>query len=177
MIGLKFYLANHLINQIPSFRIRHWYYRHILRYKIGRDSSIHMGTFVTGHFITIGDNVVVNRNCYLDGRIGIEIKNNVSISPEVYIVSLEHDPDSSAFTTRGGQVVIEDYVWVGVRAILTPGVVLGEGVVVGAGAVVSKSINPYRIAVGVPAREIRDRSRNLEYKCCYFPWFDSDVQR
>ena len=176
-IALKWYLANHLINRIPSFRIRHWYYRRVLGYRIGLDSSIHMGTFVTGYFITLGDNVVVNRNCYLDGRIGIEVKNNVSISPEVYIVSMEHDPDSPVFATRGAKVVIEDNVWIGVRAIIGPGVTLGEGAVVGAGAVVTKSINPYRVAVGVPAREIRDRNRNLNYKCRYFPWFDTDVQR
>jgi acetyltransferase-like isoleucine patch superfamily enzyme len=175
--GLKFYLANHLISNIPSFRVRHWYYRHVLRYSIGQDSSIHMGTFVTGDFVTIGDNVVVNRNCYLDGRIGLEIGDNVSISPEVYIASMEHDPDSPSFATRGGKVVIESNVWIGARALITPGVTLGEGSVIGAGAVVTKSINPYRIAVGVPARELRDRNRAIHYKCRYSPWFDTDVQR
>lgn len=176
-IALRLYLANHLINRLPSFRLRHWYYRRVLHYRIGHESSIHMGTFVTGNFITIGDNVVINRNCYLDGRIGVEIKNNVSISPDVYIVSMEHDPDSPAFATRGAKVVIENNVWIGVRAILSPGVTIGEGAVIGAGAVVTRNINPYRIAVGVPAREIRDRNRNIQYKCRYFPWFDTDVQR
>lgn len=175
--ALRLYLANHLIAEIPSFRLRHWYYRNILHYKIGRDSSVHMGTFVTGDHITIGDNVVINRRCYLDGRIGIEIKNNVSISPEVYIVSMEHDPNSPVFATRGEKVVIEDNVWIGTRAIIAPGVIIGEGAVIGAGAVVTKSISPYRIAVGVPAREIKDRSRNIQYRCRYFPWFDTDVQR
>jgi acetyltransferase-like isoleucine patch superfamily enzyme len=176
-MGVKFYLANHLISNIPSFRVRHWYYRHILHYKIGRDSSIHMGAFVTGDFITIGDNVVVNRKCYLDGRIGIEIKDNVSISPEVYIVSMEHDPDAPSFATRGSKVIIESNVWVGARAIITPGVILGEGAVIGAGAVVTKNIHSYRIAVGTPAGEIRDRNRDIEYHCRYFPWFDTDIQR
>ncbi len=171
------YLANHWINQIPSFRVRHWYYRHVLHYSIGRDSSIHMGTFVTGDSITIGDNVVINRNCYLDGRIGLEIWNNVNVSPEVYIISMEHDPDSPTFATRGGPVVIEDNVWVGARAIITPGVTLGEGAVIGAGAVVVHSVAPYRIAVGVPAREIRHRCRSLNYRSRYFPWFDTDIQR
>jgi acetyltransferase-like isoleucine patch superfamily enzyme len=171
------YLGNHWINQIPSFRVRHWYYRHVLHYSIGRESSIHMGTFVTGDLISIGDNVVINRHCYLDGRVGLEIRNNVNISPEVYIVSMEHDPDSPTFATRGGLVVIEDNVWVGARAMITPGVTLGEGAVIGAGAVVVRSVAPYRIAVGVPAREIRDRCRCLIYRSRYFPWFDTDVQR
>lgn len=175
--GLKLYVANHVVSHIPSFRLRHWYYRSVLGYVLGRDSSIHMGAFVTGDFITIGDNVVINRNCYLDGRFGVEIGNNVSISPEVYIVSMDHDPDSPSFATRGKKVVIKDNVWVGARAIINLGVTLGEGAVIGAGAVVTRSINPYRIAVGVPAREIRDRNREINYKCRYFPWFDTDVQR
>ena len=175
--ALKLYLANHVVAHVPSFRIRHWYYRHVLGYPIGRDSSIHMDVFVTGDAISLGDNVVINRRCYLDGRVGIDIRNNVSISPEVSIVSLEHDPDSPAFATRGGTVVIEDRVWIGTRALISPGVRLGEGAVIGAGAVVTRDINPYRIAVGVPAREIRDRNRALDYACRYFPWFDTDVQR
>lgn len=177
LTGLKFYLANNFVNHVPSFRFRHWYYRRVLHYKIGCDSSIHMGTFVTGDFIAIGNNVVINRNCYLDGRIGLEIGNNISISPEVYIVSMEHDPDSPVFATRGERVIIEDNVWVGARAIITPGIRIGEGAVIGTGAVVTKNINPYRIAVGVPARELRDRIHQIEYKCRYFPWFDTDIQR
>jgi len=148
-----------------------------MKYKIGNDSSIHMGTFVTGSFITIGDNVVINRSVYLDGRIGITCKNNISISPEVYILSLEHDPNDPMFATRGGEVVIEDNVWVGARAIILPGIHLGEGSVIGAGAVVTHDVEPYKIVAGNPARPIGDRSKKIEYRASYFPWFDSDVQR
>jgi acetyltransferase-like isoleucine patch superfamily enzyme len=173
--GIRFYLANHFVNKIPSFNIRHWYYRHIMRYKIGKDSSIHMGVFVTGTSISIGENVVINRHCRLDGRVGIEIKDNVGISPEVYIISLEHNPDDPFFATRGKKVVIESNAWIATRAMILPGVTIGEGAVVGAGAVVTKDINPYRIAVGVPAREIRDRNRNITYRLRYRSWFDTDI--
>ena len=136
-----------------------------------------MDVFFTGDAITIGDNVVINRRCYLDGRNGIEIHDNISISPEVYVVSMEHNPDSPTFAVTGGKVVIEDNVWIGARVIVRPGVTIKEGAVIGTGAVVTKDINEYRIAVGVPAREIRDRNRSLEYRCVYFPWFDTDIQR
>lgn len=177
LIAARFYIANHLVAHVPSFRIRHWYYRRVCKYALGRDSSIHMDAFVTGDYIAIGDNVVINRRCYLDGRIGVKIGNNVNVSPEVYMVSMEHDPDSPEFATRGAPIVVQDYAWIGARAIIGPGVTLGEGCVIGAGAVVTRSVAPYRIAVGVPAKEIRDRNRHLSYASRYFPWFDTDVQR
>jgi len=177
LIGLSFYLANNIVTNIPSFRIRHWYYKHILRYSIGNDSSIHMGVFVTGLNIKIGDNSVINRHVYLDGRIGITIKDNVSISPEVYIVSMEHDYNDPNFKTTGKSVLIEDHVWIGVRAMILPGVTIGEGAVVGAGSVVTRSVEPYQVVAGVPARRIGERLRQISYRHRYFPWFDSDIQR
>jgi len=175
--GLKFYIATNWVANWPSFRLRHWYYKSILHYPIGKDSSLHMGLFVTGQNIEIGDNVVINRRTYLDGRIGIKIKNNVSISPEVYILSLEHDPNDPMFATRGGVVTIEDNVWIGSRAMILPGVCIGEGAVIAAAAVVTKNVEPYQIVAGVPARPIGNRPRQINYRCIYFPWFDTDIQR
>lgn len=177
LIGLKYYIANNLIAHCPSFRFRHWYYRKIMNYSLGKDSSIHMRVFVTGRNINIGNNVVVNRSVYLDGRIGITLKNNISISPEVYIVSMEHDPNDPSFATRGGEVVIDNHVWIGARAIILPGIHIGEGAVVGAGAVVTHDVEPYHIVAGVPARQIGQRSHEINYQARYFPWFDSDIQR
>lgn len=175
--GLKYYIANNWVAYIPSFRIRHWYYRYVMNCSLGRDSSIHMGVFVTGRRISIGDNVVVNRRVYLDGRVGVRICNNVSISPEVYIVSLEHDLNDPSFATRGEEVVIEDDVWIGARAMVMPGVRIGRGAVIAAGAVVTRNVRPYQIVGGVPARPLGERPRQLNYKLKYFPWFDTDIQR
>jgi acetyltransferase-like isoleucine patch superfamily enzyme len=173
--GVCFYLANHVVSRIPSFTIRHAYYRSVLGIRIGRDSALHMGLFVTGRAISVGDNVVINRGCYLDGRVGVRIADNVSVSPGVYIMSLEHDPDSPTFEARGAPVVVERNCWIGAKALILPGVTLGEGSIVGAGAVVTRSIAPNRIAVGVPAREIRDRRGAAHYRLRYFTWFDTDV--
>ena len=69
-------------------------------------------------------------------------------------------------------IVINDYVWIGTRAMILPNVELGEGVVVCAGAVVTKNVSPYTIVGGVPAREIGKRSNNLNYSCNYLIPFD-----
>ena len=68
--------------------------------------------FFTGRLITIGDNVVLNRRCYLDGRAGIQIQDNVTTSPEVNIISLDHVPDSQFFETRSRKVVVYSNVWI-----------------------------------------------------------------
>ncbi|WP_100486550.1 DapH/DapD/GlmU-related protein [Sporolactobacillus pectinivorans] len=58
---------------------------------------------------------------------------------------------------RGHKVTIGNDVWIGHSATIMPGVTIGTGAVVGAGAVVTKDIEPYTIAVGVPARPLRQR--------------------
>lgn len=134
-----------------------------------------MGVFVTGNNIKIGKNTVVNRNVFIDGRFGVEIGANCSISPDVYILSLSHNPNDPEFTTLGGAVGLGDRVWVGARAIILPGVKLGDGCVVGAGAIVTKSFPPYSIIAGVPAKFIAKRNDELKYELQYFPYFDTDI--
>jgi len=71
-------------------------------------------------------------------------------------------------------VVIGDRVWIGYRAIVLPGVTIGEGAVVGAGAVVTKDVEPYEIVAGNPARKIGSRSLEnglvFSYDLNYKPW-------
>jgi acetyltransferase-like isoleucine patch superfamily enzyme len=54
-------------------------------------------------------------------------------------------------------VVIEDDVWIGTRAIILHGVTIGRGAIIGAGAVVTKNVPPYAIVGGVPAKIIKFR--------------------
>lgn len=176
LLATLLYLANNLVMRIPSYRIRHAFFRRLCRIKIGKRSSIHMGCFLTGCNIAIGDNTVINRQCYLDGRIQLTIGNNVSISVQTMILTLTHDPQSPTFGCLPKPVTIEDRAWIGARAMILPGVRIGEGAIVGAGAVVSKDVEPYTIVVGNPARVVKTRERNLTYQLGYFPYYDTDIQ-
>lgn len=170
-----YYLYNHCITRIPVYAIRHAWLRGVLGFRIGTGTSVHMGCFVTGRHIAIGRNTVINRGCYLDGRASLFIGDNVSISPECYLLSLGHDHSDPSFAARPGPVVIGDYAWLGARAMVLPGVSLGEGAVVGAAAVVTRSLASRVIAAGVPARKIGERTGPLAYTLAYFPWFDTDI--
>lgn len=173
--ALLFHIGNNVAMKQWSYRLRHWYWRK-LGLKIGRDSSIAMHCFVTGNRITIGDNTVINRFAYLDGRVPLYIGNNVNISHYTLIQTLTHDPQNPDFICLEKPVAIMDHAWIGARAIIMPGVTVGEGSVVAAGAVVSKDVPPYTIVAGIPARKIGERSRDLRYRSRYFPYFDTDIQ-
>jgi maltose O-acetyltransferase len=102
----------------------------------------------------IGRNTIVNRGCTIDARGSIQIGENVSISPEVAIVTAQHQYNSPTFDIEHGEVVIEDNVWIGIRAMILPGSHIGHGAVVAAGAVVRGKVPPLTVVGGVPARPI-----------------------
>ena len=53
-----------------------------------------------------------------------------------------------------------------------PGVILGRGCVVATGAVVTKDVKEYEVVAGVPAKVIAQRTKDLDYHCCWKPPFD-----
>lgn len=166
------YLPNNFITYIPSYTIRHSYYRLICGIKIGKGTSIHMRTFIDHKNITLGKNTVINRSCYLDGRGTLVIGNNVSISPHVHIITVSHNMNSPYFENMFTKVQIDDYSWIGTRAIILQGVTIGKGAVVGAGSVVTKDVEPFTFVAGVPAVKIKERNKNLLYDPTWFPPFD-----
>lgn len=115
----------------------------------------------------MGKNSVINYKCRLDNRSGITIGNSVSISSEVCILTADHDLQSFDFKGRNRPVIIEDYVFIGTRAIILPGVTLGKGSAVAAGAIVTKTVPPFTIVAGVPAKPIGSRPTDLHYQIKY----------
>lgn len=179
--AILFYIGNNIVAHTPCNLLRNSYYRCILRIKIGKSTHIAMHQFITGHYtgcsIEVGDNTVINRGCYLDGRTGIAIGNNVNVSFQCCIITLQHDAKSTDFHCVAGKVCIEDHAWIGARALILSGVTIGEGAVVGAGSVVTKDIPPYAIVAGTPARKIGERPRGLTYLTDFSPYFDTDITR
>jgi len=165
------FVTNYLINRIPSYGLRHWWYRRILGIKLGRSSAVFLGCYVwfygpgamRRNGLRVGDRCRINRNCCLDSRGSLTIGNDVSISPDVTILTASHHYNDPSFHLTHGSVVLEDHVWVGTRALILPGVVIGRGAVVGAGAVVTKDVPPLTVVGGNPARQIGMRDLQPGY--------------
>lgn len=159
------YLTNYVVCHIPSFALRRVWYRRVLGVKFGAHAGIHLGCYIwfygPGQLrrdgLTIGAYSRINRDCCLDARGPLRIGDNVSVSPEVTILTAFHRMDDPTFRVETRPVVIEDYAWIGTRATILAGVTLGRGSVVAAGAVVTRDVAPLEIVGGIPARPIGTR--------------------
>lgn len=160
------------VGHIPSHHIRRFFYR-LGGMKIGKGSTIHAGaTLYDSRNIRLGSDTIIGENAVLDGRARLSIGSHVDIASDVMIYNAEHDVMSSDFHAIRAEVVIEDYVFIGPRAIILPGVHIGKGAVVGAGAVVTKDVLEKSIVGGVPAKEIKKRNvKDLSYRLGRAAWF------
>jgi maltose O-acetyltransferase len=143
------------------------------------------GLLVKGIFRKCGDGVIVKRNCYFgrgstlevgsrsqlgeQARIGPEVSigSDVIMGPEVVIMTTSHefeDPDRPIRLQPEPpikKVIIEDDVWIGTRVTILPGVHIGRGAVIGACSVVTKDIPQFGVAVGNPAKVLRNRGSRM----------------
>jgi acetyltransferase-like isoleucine patch superfamily enzyme len=153
-----------LLALVPSHSLRIFIYRNVYRMRIGRGSTIYRTPEVrAGHKVTIGNYCSIGKGAILDGRCGIQMGDNVNLSSEVAIWSLQHDLNDPDFSASGGQVRIGDRAWLSFRCTVLPGVSIGEGAVVAANAVVTKDVPAFAVVAGVPARIIGKRNSELTY--------------
>lgn len=146
-----------LIGWIPFHTIRIFCYK-LDGVKIGRKAHIHMGTqFFNPGNVSIGTGSIIGQNAFLDGRDKLIIGSHVDIASDVLIYNSEHDINSEDFAPIHAPVEIGDYVFIGPRAIILPGVKISKGAVVAAGAVVTKDVGEFEIVGGVPAKVISER--------------------
>lgn len=110
--------------------------------------------------LSVGNNCWFGEECWIDNLVPVTIGNNVCISQGAYFCTGNHDWADPAFALRLRPIHVEDGAWVGARSTLAPGVVIGECGIVALGAVVNKSVPPYEIHAGNPARFVRLRDFN-----------------
>ena len=114
---------------------------------IGNNSRIGMGNVVIGP-VTIGNNVILAQNIVMSGLN----HNYTDVAIPIYLQG-----------ETVAAITIEDDCWIGANVVITAGVTIGKHSVVAGGAVVTKSVPPYSVAVGNPARVIKQY--NADRRC------------
>lgn len=162
----------HFIGIVPCHFIRRFFYR-ISGIRIGKGSAIHTGArFYNPGNISIGEDSIIGEGAVLDGRDKLVIGDHVDIASEVMIYNAQHDIKDPNFKAVKASVIIEDYVFIGPRAIILPGVIVRKGAIIGAGAVVTKNVERGLIVGGVPAEKIGEREiKDLNYRLGRAAWF------
>lgn len=163
---LKSDFAHRLLVKLPEGQPNGLLWRlretsHTLRLqKRGRGGYLRDTTISCPANVTVGDRVTCGGRVFIDGSGGVRIGDDVMMAHGVKITSAGHDPDVPRMNegNLNRPVTIGRNVWLGIGAIILPGVSIADGVVVGAGAVVTRGIEtPNVIVAGVPARVLRSR--------------------
>lgn len=133
----------------------------------GRNVRFGPGCDFSFSHIEIGNDVYIGPGARFNTAITkIRIGNKVLFGPDVSIMGGDHRTDvlgqymydvKEKLPANDKDVVIEDDVWVGTRAIILKGVTVGRGSIIGAGSVVAKDVEPYTIYLGAPPLKKRAR--------------------
>jgi acetyltransferase-like isoleucine patch superfamily enzyme len=134
-----------------------------------RISLLRMCGYVIGNRVYIGEDIIIIDDLG-DTQFNLSIGDRASISPRVTFV-LHTQPNESRIApyvnSHKGSITIDSDAWIGTGAVILPNVTIGEGAVVGANSVVTRSVAPYTVVGGVPAREIKQVN---------VPWNPSETQ-
>lgn len=105
--------------------------------------------------MTFGKNIIINKGATIISPGRVVIEDNVLIGPEVKIATVNHDLHDRHNLMHFGKVTIKENAWIGIGAIICPGVTIGRNAVVAAGAVVTKDVPDDVVVGGNPARIIK----------------------
>ena len=105
--------------------------------------------------MTFGKNITINKGATILSPGKVVIEDNVLIAPEVKIATVNHDPYDRHTLLHFGKVTIQENAWIGMGAVICPGVTIGRNAIVAAGAVVTKDVPDNVVVGGNPARIIK----------------------
>lgn len=168
---LKYYLLNYFIMFIPSWQIRKLFLK-MFGMKIGKGSRIGICTKIDEpKKIVIGNRTVINEWCHLDGRGGIRIGDDVSISNYSIIITASHKKSDANFEYYEDGVIIENNVWIGTRAMVLNGSHMKEKSVLSAGSTFKGVAEENKVYIQGRDWDIRNRNLENDYTINYKAYF------
>ncbi|TSJ44599.1 colanic acid biosynthesis acetyltransferase WcaF [Mucilaginibacter corticis] len=107
--------------------------------------------------LNIADEVWIGEDVWIDSLVMVTIGSNVCISQGAMILTGSHDYKKTSFNLITGEVVLEDGVWIGAKAVVNQGITVASHAVLTTGSIATKDLEPYSIYQGNPAIKIRQR--------------------
>ncbi|GAB2983663.1 putative colanic acid biosynthesis acetyltransferase [Mucilaginibacter puniceus] len=126
--------------------------------KIGKQVEFKPGVNIKYPWhLTIGNEVWIGENVWIDCLVPVTIGNNVCLSQGAVILTGSHNYKKTSFDLITGSVILEDGAWIGAAAIVNQGITVGSHAILTTGSVATKNLVPYSVYQGNPAVKIRDR--------------------
>jgi len=131
--------------------------------KIGADCRIMRDIYIGN-----GNNVEIGHHCRINEKVrlnNVRIGNHVMIARESIFLGKMHEfgdisvPMEQQGSKETSPIVIEDDVWIGLRVLVMPGLIIRKGSIIAAGAVLTKETQTNGVYAGVPANKIRKRTQ------------------
>ena len=142
---------------LPFSRLKIWFLK-LFGAQIGYGVVIKPGVNVKYPWnLAVGDHSWIGENVWIDNLDQVIIGSNVCISQGAFLLTGNHNYKSTSFDLITGEVILEDGVWIGAKAVVCPGVRCGSHSILTVGSVASKNMEPYSIYQGNPAEFRRER--------------------
>ncbi len=107
--------------------------------------------------LQMGEWSIISENCNIYSVDKVTIGNRTTISRDVFICTAGHDISSKVMELTHSPITIGSDVWIAARAVILPGITIGDGAVVAAASVVTKDVKPWTVVGGNPAKFIKKR--------------------
>jgi putative colanic acid biosynthesis acetyltransferase WcaF len=126
--------------------------------------------------LSIGEHSWIGEDVWIDNLVAVRIGANCCLSQAAYLCTGNHDWSDPFFGLQVLPIELEDGSWVGARAMICPGVTIGQCGVAAAGSVVTKSIPPFEIHSGNPGHFVKRRSFRQAADCSPAAFQNSQIE-
>ena len=152
-------ITSWMLDFTPVLRLRGFLLKPAFK-KCGKNLQIASGTMINwSSNISIGNDVFIANNCWIQGVGEIELQDQVMLGPFTVLASNNHTRQNGSYRfgpPQRGRITIKRGTWIGAHSVITCGVSIGKGSAVAANAVVTKDVSDNCVVAGVPAKVIKE---------------------
>lgn len=135
------------------------------------------------HFDFIGDKLKIGKFCMIASDVefimngGNHLSEAITSYPFAIFEGWEHAMEDKSYPGKGDTIIGND-VWIGYKAVIMPGVTVGDGAIIGSYALVTKDVAPFSIVGGSPAKEVKKRFTEEEIEgLLRVKWWDWPIEK